>query len=83
MPIADQIDLWRTTYFHRLANPAAIVDWVGGTALRPFLALLDSDAAADFRARYLTLIRKAYRELPDGSVLLPFPRLFFVARAAN
>lgn len=78
-PIAQSVDLWRTTYFHRLAGPAAIVEWVRGTALRPFLAPLDADERGAFEERYLALIAQAYPPLDDGSVLLPFPRLFFVA----
>jgi trans-aconitate 2-methyltransferase len=74
------VDLWRTTYFHRLAGgPRAVVEWFEGTSLRPFLAPLDPDERVAFLDRYLAAIERAYRPEPDGSVLLPFPRLFFVA----
>jgi trans-aconitate 2-methyltransferase len=32
-----------------------------------------------YLARYETAIAEAYPAEPDGTVLLPFPRLFFVA----
>jgi trans-aconitate 2-methyltransferase len=33
----------------------------------------------EFLAEYEAAIARAYPALPDGTVLLPFPRLFFVA----
>lgn len=80
LPIAKSIDLWRTTYFHRLPGPAGIVEWFRGSTLRGFFALLNADEITAFESRYQLLIEDAYPPLPDGSVLLPFPRLFFVAR---
>jgi trans-aconitate 2-methyltransferase len=74
------LDIWQTTYFHVLAGgPAAIVEWFKGSALRPFLASLDAAERDVFLGRYLAEITTAYPAQPDGSVLLPFPRLFLVA----
>ncbi len=75
------IDVWRTTYFHPLAGGhQAVVEWFKGSALRPFVAPLDEAQKADFYAAYLQAISQAYPLLDDGTVLLPFPRLFIVAR---
>lgn len=79
-PLCTHVDVWRTTYFHPLAGGSeAVVEWFKTSALRPYLAPLDEEQKAAFLARYLAAIAEAYSALADGTVLLPFPRLFIVA----
>lgn len=74
------VDVWRTIYHHPLSGgPAAVVEWFKGTGLRPFINPLGDAERADFLARYQAGIARAYEILPDGTILLPFPRLFFIA----
>ncbi|KUF56470.1 trans-aconitate 2-methyltransferase [Klebsiella pneumoniae] len=75
-----EVDIWRTTYFHPLASHQAIVDWLQGTGLRPYLAGLDEQAGSAFLTRYLALLAAYYPLQCNGKVLLRFPRLFIVAR---
>lgn len=79
-PHCSKVDVWRTTYHHPMRDGAAgIVEWFKGSGLRPFLEPLDADWRAAYLERYTAAVALAYPPLADGSVLLPFPRLFMVA----
>jgi trans-aconitate 2-methyltransferase len=79
-PQCAQVEVWRTVYFHPLADGAdGVVEWFKGTALRPFLAALDEGERSAFLERYRDAVAGAYPALPDGTLLLPFPRLFITA----
>jgi trans-aconitate 2-methyltransferase len=74
-----KIEVWRTTYHHALAGGAeAVVEWFKGSGLRPYIDPLASEEREEFLARYRSAVARAYPALDDGSVLLPFPRLFMV-----
>ena len=74
------VDAWETTYLHVLQGADAVVRWVMGTGLRPYLQVLDDDADREqFLADYRRLVTAAYPERPWGTVL-PFRRIFVVAR---
>lgn len=76
---AQRVEVWRTTYYHPLADHGAVVAWVESTGLRPFLEPLDETEREAFKGAYRQALERAYPALADGTVLLPFPRLFIVA----
>lgn len=78
-PRARRVEVWETEYGHVMADARAILEWVRGTGLRPFLEPLDAGERAEFERRYLAEIERAYPRRADGKVLFPFRRLFVVA----
>lgn len=78
-PVCTRVDIWRTTYYHPLKNREAIIEWFKSTGLLPYLSRLDEQEHEDYLDVYRKLLAQHYVEATDGSVLLPFPRLFIVA----
>jgi trans-aconitate 2-methyltransferase len=75
-----EADVWETTYLHVLSGEDPVLGWVRSTVLRPVLAALDADGAAELTAEYAAGLRGAYPERADGTTVLPFRRVFAVGR---
>ena len=86
-PLARRLDIWETTYLHVLHGPDAVLRWIRGTGLRPFLAALEQsgspNAVDDFLASYAAALRAAYPRDPHGRVVFPFRRIFAVSVAPD
>lgn len=80
-PRVAALDIWETVYLHALEGENAAVQWASGTSLRPFLDPLPPDLRAQFLAAYTAAVAPHYPRRADGTTLLPFRRLFIVARA--
>ncbi len=79
-PHGWQVDAWETTYLHVLRGADAVFEWVRGTGARPTLqALPEGGLREEFTEEFRRRLAAAY---PDhgGGVLLPFRRIFVVAR---
>ena len=75
--------MWESTYLHVLdpvgAQENQVLEWVGGTGLRPVLeALTDEGERTAYLEAYAAELTAAYPRTPLG-VVLPFRRIFAVA----
>lgn len=72
---AEDITVFEKVYPHVLENSDAVVEWIKGTALVPYLERLDSEKDA-----FLETIRKKLSGmLPGSPILYPFRRTFIFA----
>ncbi len=78
-PACSGLDVWTTTYVHPLDGAEGIADWFAGSALQPFLELLDEGERNAFLKQYRAGLADSYPLQPDGKALLFYPRLFIVA----
>jgi trans-aconitate 2-methyltransferase len=79
-PVARAVDMWETVYHQVMESPAAIVEWISSTGLRPYLDALDAD---EERRHFISLlvqrVSSCYPRRSDGMVLFPFRRLSVIA----
>jgi trans-aconitate 2-methyltransferase len=66
------------TYRHALEGSAAIVEWMRGAGLRPWLDALDEAHHEAFLEKYERLVAHAYPPYGDDLRLLDYTRLFFI-----
>ena len=83
-PLCDDIDVWSTTYLHALHGADPVLEWLKGAGLRPHLAALADapDLTRGFLDALGAALSRAFPRRADGTTLMPFPRLFVVARRA-
>lgn len=79
IPVSREVHIFRTEYHHALEGHGAIVEWVKGTGLKPYVDPLGVEEREAFVGEYLRRLEGAYGRARDGRVLLPYPRLFVVA----
>ncbi|HCH22016.1 MAG TPA: trans-aconitate methyltransferase [Bifidobacterium sp.] len=80
-PMAKQVSVWETTYWHALAGYEGVVEWYRGTGMRPYLSQLPTDDLREqYERTFVNRLRAVYPEQRDGTVLLPMRRFFFVAQ---
>ncbi len=76
-----KVRAWTTDYLQML-NPVAqghpVQAFTESTAMRPFVNGLTGDEARAYVSAYDAALKTAYPALPDGRVLFPFTRVFFI-----
>ena len=80
LDLGCEVDAWETTYLHVLTGEDPVFDWVSGTGARPTLQALPDDLRPLFEDEFKKLLRDAYPADTAGRVVLPFRRIFVVAR---
>jgi trans-aconitate 2-methyltransferase len=76
-----EVDAWETTYLHVLTGDDPVFTWISGTSLLPTRAALPDEVWPDFAAELKRRLAAAY-PVRHGRVVMPFRRIFCVARVA-
>lgn len=76
---ASDFSIWEVKYYHLLPDHKALVDWVRGTRLRPYLSQLDEQEQKELTAELEARAKPLYPIQKNGGVLLGFRRFFFTA----
>ena len=79
-PKSAHFDLWETIYLLVLEGKDPVVNFMAGTALRPFLTVLGEREGKQFVSAFARRMSVAYPAESTGQTLFPFRRLFFVAQ---
>lgn len=79
-PMASDLQIWQTTYYHRMASINQVLEWYRGSSLRPYLQRLGTEQGDAFLAEVRRAATQAFTPHANGEYLLPFPRLFLLAR---
>jgi trans-aconitate 2-methyltransferase len=79
-PHPSNLDIWETIYLQVLDGKDPVVNFMRGTALRPFLSVLSAPEAKRFVDAFAQRMAAAYPTQPNGQTLFPFRRLFLIAQ---
>ena len=79
-PHAAQLDVWESIYLLVLEGEDPVVNFMRGTALRPFLTVLSKKDADKFVSAFAKRMAATYPRQPSGQTLFPFQRLFLIAQ---
>lgn len=76
---SHNIDIWVTDYYHVMDSHSKILEFLAGTALRPYMQKLKENQAADFLKVVQNKLSETYPMQKNGKVLFAFKRLFIMA----
>jgi len=79
-PHVRNLDIWETIYLQALDGADPVVNFMRGTALRPFLTTLSAADGARFVEGFAKRMAAAYPPQANGQTLFPFRRIFLVAQ---
>ena len=76
----NDFDIWETVYYHRMPSVAAMVEWIKGTNLRPYLSVLDEKKAKELETEITVRAAEVYAKQENGEYIFRFRRFFFIAQ---
>lgn len=74
----EKVTMWITDYYHEMDSQEKILDFLRGTALNPYMDILDKTEQKNFLNEVLNNLKNSYTCQKNGKVLFPFKRLFLV-----
>ena len=80
---ADKVDIWETIYNHIMPDVNAMVEWIKGTRLRPYLNALDTEKADRLVKEITDKAIPEYTPQANGMIIFKFKRLFFTAEKSK
>jgi len=82
-PCTASLKVWETVYSQSLVGENPVLEWVGGTSLKPFLDAFDRSGKESWKRQFLdefgSELKRVYPKGIDGNTLFPFRRLFVLA----
>lgn len=77
--LTNNFDIWESVYYHSMPSVEAMVEWIKGTRLRPYLNALSEEKAAELQNEITERAKCAYKPQKNGEIIFKFRRFFFTA----
>ena len=77
--LTDTFDIWETIYYHNMPSVNAMIEWVKGTRLLPYIQSLNESDAVRFIDEIMQKAAKVYKVQKNGNIIFRFRRLFITA----
>lgn len=77
--LTDKFDIWETVYYHNMSSVTAMVEWIKGTRLRPYLNALNKIDADKLVNEITEKASSIYTKQKNGEIIFRFRRFFFTA----
>lgn len=77
--LTDNFNIWETVYYHNMPSINAMVEWIKGTRLRPYLNALNSIDAKKLIDEISEKASRVYAKQENGEIIFKFRRFFFTA----
>ncbi|MDD3368939.1 MAG: methyltransferase domain-containing protein [Lachnospiraceae bacterium] len=75
--IDPAFSIWETIYYHSMADHRALVEWIKGTKLRPYLNVLSEEKGECLMNEIVEKTKPLYPVQQNGKLIYQFRRLFF------